>query len=672
MEVRRSRRRASFAIIFVILVLSAALRLYGLSWGLPDVFEEATPLNEAWKMWGWGPSGTLDLNPHFFNYPSLMIYCQFIGQGAMYLGMRLGGIVDSGIEYAALYVTDKTPFLILGRMITLLFGIATVWILYKVCSKIASPPAAYAAAFLLAVCAFHIEKSQVVEVDVPLAFFCLLALWFMLGIAEEPSRRNYLRAGAAIGLAVSTKYTAALLFIPLVTSHLLAVRIGRDRFGSGKVQKDRRSRWRLLAATTGIVVAVFFVTSPFVFIDATTSLKDLSLERLHMKEGHFGFEASGTAWFYFRALSERIIGWPLIIFAAGGLVYRAMLRRREGALVLASFLLSYAIAIGSWAMKADRYLLPILPVIVIFAAAGMEDIVRFSRIAAARRPWRAGSAAALFLAAVAPIALAYPQHLKQYAVDTRTLAREWIEANVPSGSFIATEAYGPDLLGPHTLFSLDRSTRAAALERTKDRPEYAVQPVPMLQVYPERSAPFYDPRLYQDVDIFITSSAVESRYRREPGRFRGQLAFYGGLEARCRKLIVFSASGGSGPTISLYEMQGGRAAFAGRRDIRGPAPLESSTLSGVEALFYKNLGVNYEAFRFYPEAVACYDLALGFETLRPSWYTDSVIGKARCLVAMGREDAAVSFLRSVVDRAPAPYIREHILRFGRSIQAGNR
>ena len=666
-----SQGRATLAVALGILVLAATLRLYGLSWGLPDVFEEATPLSEAWKMWGWGPSSRLDLNPHFFHYPSLAIYCQFIGQGAMYLCMRLGRVVDSSIEYAALYVADKTPFLIMGRMITLLFGMATVWLLYKVCSKIMSPFAACAASFFLAVCAFHIEKSQVVEVDVPLAFFSLLALYFLLRIAEEPSGKNYLWAGAAIGLAVSTKYTAALLFIPLVVLHFIVMRAGRDHSLSGKPRKTRPGCWRLLAAI-GVALIVFFVTSPFVFIDAPTALEHLSLERLHMKEGHFGLEVSGTAWFYIKTLSEQILGWPLVILAAGGFIYRTFRRRELAAVILASFLLPYAIAIGSWTMKADRYLMPILPVIVIFAAAAMDDIVRSPRIAAAAGPWRVGTAVALLLAAAAPLALAYPQHFKHYEPDPRTLAREWIEANIPPGSFIATESHGPSLRGPHALFSLDKSTRAAALRRLGNRPRYAVQLIPMHQVYPELSAAFYDPRMYQDADIFITSSAVQSRYRREPERFRSQLEFYETLEARCRKLAEFSVPDGRKPTITIYEVAGRQAPFARRRYLRGPYPLKTSSQTSTETLFYNNLGINYESFGFLVEAISCYDLALAFETSRPSWYTTIVIEKTRCLMALGRKDEAISFVRTAAEHAPAPEVREHILRLSRSIQSGNK
>jgi hypothetical protein len=152
-------RNTTLYILLVTLALALLLRIYGISWGLPDVFEEATPLREAWKMWGWGPKSAFDPNPHFFNYPSLTIYCQFLGQGALYLGIRLWGAVDSTIDFAALYADDPTLFIVTGRLITALFGVGTVLVLFRLCRKIASPLAACLATILLAISTFHIQKS---------------------------------------------------------------------------------------------------------------------------------------------------------------------------------------------------------------------------------------------------------------------------------------------------------------------------------------------------------------------------------------------------------------------------------------------------------------------------------------------------------------------------------
>jgi tetratricopeptide (TPR) repeat protein len=315
-------------------------------------------------------------------------------------------------------------------------------------------------------------------------------------------------------------------------------------------------------------------------------------------------------------------------------------------------------------MKADRYLLPILPVLLLFAATALDGIPRLPAIAEGKR--RIAAAALLFLAAAVPLAAHYTAHTRRYEPDSRTLAREWLEANVPSGAFIVSESYGPELMGPQMLLSLDKGIRTRLLERTADRPQYAVQPIPMMQVYPELTEVFYDLRLYADADVIITSSAVASRYRNEPKRFPGHIAFYEGLEEFF--MVIGQFEGGTGPRVTFYKTRERKAPFAGRNDIVGPRALQPAKLSGSEALFYSNLGANYEAFRFYEEANACYDMALGYPLVRPHWFSEIVVGKTRALMALGRAEEAVAFLRAAAERAPSAAMTERVDRLIRSIQ----
>jgi len=137
------------------------------------------------------------------------------------------------------------------------------------------------AALFLAVSTFHIRKSQIVEVDVPPAFFSTLALLWMVRITERPSLRNYLLEGIFTGLAVSTKYTALVLVLPLSVSHLLVLRRAVD--GGGGTRGGREWTWIHPASALMAAAVTFFVTSPFVLLDHTTFLRHLSFEREHMR-----------------------------------------------------------------------------------------------------------------------------------------------------------------------------------------------------------------------------------------------------------------------------------------------------------------------------------------------------------------------------------------------------
>jgi len=73
--------------------------------------------------------------------------------------------------------------------------------------------------------------------------------------------------------------------------------------------------------------------------------------------------------------------------------------------------------------------------------------------------------------------------------------------------------------------------------------------------YPERSAFYYDLRLYRPYELFMTSSAVRGRYLADPERFRRQLEFYADLDRYGDTIQVFSPSDTvRGPELVIYNL----------------------------------------------------------------------------------------------------------------------
>ncbi len=656
---KQPTRIQDILIVLFLLLLAAALRFYGINWGLPQVYEEATPLKTAWEMWGWGDHKSFDLNPHFFNYPSLFIYIQLLGQGLLFLGMRLFGLVDSTLDYRVLYVLQKTPFFLLGRSITALFGVATVWVTYILGRRISGKTMAITAALFLAINTLHISKSQAVEVDVPMTFFAILALFFIVSSLRSPTKRNYLLAGLTVGLAASTKYTAALLVLPLLAAFILTRRQSSQRDLSDTGLDNRKPPWKFFGLALAAALLVFFVTSPFVLLDSSTFFRHFSLERQHMRLGHFGLDTTPTWLFYAQSLTSRMLGWPLAMFTLFGLIFLAGIKRRPWAIIFAAFLVPYLIAATSWAMKADRYLLPILPVALLFTGGMFAESLRFRKLIRASRNLRLGITVLAMLLLGFPLLAAYPDHLDRLKPDSRTEAKTWIEDNIPSGSFILVEHYGPDLFSPKKLWSLQPDVKERILDRKTPSPLYAVQQLPLLQVKPERSGVFYILSLYDIADVIITSSGVQARYLKEPDRFRPQIAFYDSLEKRFDKVKEFPSRGGTGPMVKIYKNPRQNVPFARRRTVSGPLPVEPSAepISRAEEFFYENLGLNYETYAYFPEALASYELAFRYPIVEPVAFKGLVLGRARCLVALGRHEEAIEFLKRTEKLAPDQAIR---------------
>ena len=453
-----SSRRRLITVALVLMVLAAVLRVYGIGWGLPVIYEEATPLRVAWSMAKWGEPNPPDLNPHFFNYPSFTFYAQLATHGALYAVLKTAGRVDSPLDYRVLYILNKTPFVVAGRLLSVLFALATVWLVFVIGRRVGGNWVGLPAALLLAINTFHISRSQMIEVDIPLTFFVTLALLCALRIVEAPRPKNYVLAGLAMGLAASTKYTGALVVLPLAAAHVLAVTSGpKDRPPLRRLL-DRRASL-LFAATLLTAVIVFALTSPYVILDSQSFLQHLSVEREHMKIGHFGLETESALAFYARSIMGKTLGWPLALLVVIGTVYLAVWRREGWAIVLAAFVVPYFLTLNSWSMMADRYLLPMVPGAIVLAMGTLDAILRSPRLRTLSARTRAGVVAAVTVVALVPAVLAMPEHLKRTRNDTRSVAKVWIEKHLAPGSLIALEHYGPELFATRDLAVLDDDTK---------------------------------------------------------------------------------------------------------------------------------------------------------------------------------------------------------------------
>ncbi|OGU02630.1 MAG: hypothetical protein A2W29_00750 [Gemmatimonadetes bacterium RBG_16_66_8] len=687
--------RSSLATIGAIATAALVVRVYGIDWGLPLVNEEASPLKTAWHMWGWGPERGLDLNPHFFKYPSLTIYLQFLSQGLLYVILSLTGTIRSALDFRLLYVLDPTPFYVMGRLVTVCFGAATVVPTYLVGRRVAGPAAGAMAALLVALNVPLISKSQVVEVDVPLTCLVTVSLLMALRLADRPGRATALVTGLTVGLAAASKYPGLFTVVPAITALVLGRRTrpgagtsppakpprrsesstpgsrDRQRDDQGKA-RSRRSTGESSLSMSGLlllgIAAGLVVASPFLILDAGSFWGQLAEERQHMRLGHFGV-AQGWSWsFYAIAWFESLVGWPLGVTSLIGAIFFVLRRRAGWAWVLGTFVVIHFAVVGSWSMKADRYLLPLIPVGAIFASALIWQFVAGSDAMRRSAPARIVVWLGAFALLVCPQLLWAPGHIKRFEPDSRALAKEWIEANVPAGSFILCEVYGPELLSPGDFVKFDAELATALCSRNR-KPIYALQLMPMFQVAPERSEDFYDMRFLQLADYVVVTGSVRDRYRAEPSRFPRQVALYDTLERRYTTRHEVKDAKGSAVTIYRNPLQTDR--FAARAE-PGPVPtLDQRTEAvGGEAFYYYSLGLNLEAYGFVEDALSAYTEGMRFGFADRASMMSITRAIVRCHLRLRRPTDALRFLAQQMAQ-PRPAVEVARLRqLRREVSAG--
>jgi hypothetical protein len=190
-ESRWGRRATLLSILLVALGVRAA----NLSFDLPELYEEATPMRVAWEMGPWDGSPTR-LNPGFFHYPSLLFYLHLAAQRGAFTAGSLLGAYPSREAFADAYERDPSTLVLVGRWISVLFGVGTVYLTFRLGERLGGTATALLAAASMALARDHIRVSRHVLVDAPLTFFVALVLVASVSLVREGGRGRWLAAGA--------------------------------------------------------------------------------------------------------------------------------------------------------------------------------------------------------------------------------------------------------------------------------------------------------------------------------------------------------------------------------------------------------------------------------------------------------------------------------------------
>jgi hypothetical protein len=410
--------RWSTLLLTIIIISAAALRFWALGHGIPFGLgvDEPEILERAVNMMKSGSP-----HPRFFDYPSLYIYIQAVTACLRFLAGAVGG------TWASLDQANAAEFYVWGRAATATFGVATVWIVYRI-GLWWSVPHALLAAALLAVFPLHVRESHYVLTDVPLTFFVSLTMLLSLYAHHRGTLSSFAWAGVASGLAIATKYNGALaLVLPLLACLTTAT--------------GHRPRILLALGAVGCAVLTFLAGAPYSLLDLPAFLNGfarLSSEYRNLP-GHLE-----PGWSLYLKHLKLALSWPAFLLLGAGLTLGLVrLLRRSERMRWASvtlFPLLYFLFVADQKLIFARYLLPILPAICILIGAAVlacGDLLRRYRLAP-----RVQLAAVALLAAVAIVpptlqAVRYDQMIARRS--TIEQAYGWIQANLPKGARIAIE-----------------------------------------------------------------------------------------------------------------------------------------------------------------------------------------------------------------------------------------
>ena len=412
------------ALLILILALALFLRLWRLDFGMELPYlahtDEPTQYNPAINILKTG-----DLNPHFFNYPSLTIY---LNAAVFYVGYGVGRLTGAFTSLADVQPIRTlqmsvgrvgTPsLLLLGRAVTAMLGTLTVGLLFALTRRLTQRVwAALLAALLLAISLQHVRFSHYMTVDVIATAFVvatLAACAEVLACDDGVRARRWLWAAAVCGgLATSSKYNYAVLSVSVGLTGLL--------LAGSWWEKLRR------VVLSGVLFcAAFALTSPFVLLDASAAIPAIQSEMRHYATGHLGVTGSSFLWY----LGYLWRSNPFYLLAGVPGIGLALWRTRRVAAPLAAFVLIYFALIGGQAVHFDRNVLPVLVLLIAGIGAAVDalaDVLTVRRKPPSRPVLMLSSLILFSLIPLLPSLAMLPPVLQSSKPSGRAQAQAWFD-----------------------------------------------------------------------------------------------------------------------------------------------------------------------------------------------------------------------------------------------------
>ncbi|WP_022927135.1 glycosyltransferase family 39 protein [Patulibacter americanus] len=451
----------------VVVLAGLALRLWGIRWGLPYAYNLDERSHFVPRAVAFFQENSLD--PDYQLNPSGLIEWF-----AAVLWVLKGG--SDGVVRA--WNTDPESVWAIARISAAVLSTAAIALLYAAGARLFDRRVGLVAAAILAFAFLPTHYGHLALNDGPSLAPTALALWAIAGVVRFGRRRDYLIAGAAIGVAFGLKYNAAFVGLPLLTAaaiHALGWRPATLRARDVDVTADdRRERasatTRLVgaaesggtsakprrvphvgAAVGGLVLAAiagfvcFFVLDPYAvlrpgfFLDEVEHLSDYTKGGLLLGET----QRSGYRYYAWTLL------WgfgvlPLVLAVVGGV--RGVLRDRWQALLLIPAPLIFFAYVGAQGRYFARYGMPVYPLLAILAAAGAVWLGTWLLNRAGTRGGRVrvalGTVGVLVVLAQG-LVLVVHNDVVLTREDTRTTARKWMVENIPARTTIVVEPVVP-------------------------------------------------------------------------------------------------------------------------------------------------------------------------------------------------------------------------------------
>ncbi len=415
LKIFKPLKSKSLYLLLIITVSGGFLRFYNLNWDEGHFFhpDERNIALAVSRIHFFD-----QLNPKFFAYGSFPIYLYRAIGDFLFLITR-----DKN------WISNWAHINLIGRSVSALLSTFTILLVFLLSKRIWNEKIGLLSAFLVAFCPSLIQTAHFGVTESMLVFWLFLVLNFTFEIIEKPLIKNYFKIGTILGLATATKISSlAFLIIPSAAHFLYHFKYLKNHLKF------------LFSLFLAFVVFSFF--SPYVFLDfpkfwesmiyesgvATGKLRVVYTLQFE-KTLPYLFQIKNFFWQMGPIAFLGILGTILILI-------KTIKNGNKKLLVFLSFPISYFLYVGSWHTKFIRYMLPVLPFLIISSSWFIDEIGKHFP--------KAGKIL-IFLGATTTFFWAISFFSIYAKESTRITASRWIYQNIPKGEKLLTEHWDDSL-----------------------------------------------------------------------------------------------------------------------------------------------------------------------------------------------------------------------------------
>lgn len=405
-------RPPTFWAMGLLLALAAALRFYALTFGMPQLVrpDELFIVSSQYLM-------LLDQPQHMqYWYPTLFHRMVFAVFGGGYFLGKLTGRYLNPVSYLHEGPFAEVDLYLLARFFSALLGTLTLLPIYCLGRRAGGPWTGVLAAGLLAVAYLPVRDGHFGVTDQLATFTCALAILAFVRYQESHTLRDGLLAGAALGVAISAKYTNVTLLPLLLLAHF---------WGCPPALRWGRTLWLALAA----IPAASFLTAPEVYWNFG---RVVFFMKWQSENNQYFAQDMPIGWVYFTTFTLRYgVGIPLMLAALAGAIWTVRTRNRPALFALLFFLVHFGFN-GLFSGVFSRHLNPAIPPLCLLAALGIRWAFLGLRNRAGQAAAWAGGTALVLVGIVPNLTSVAAMSRLLTQVDTRVQAADWVYKNVPT------------------------------------------------------------------------------------------------------------------------------------------------------------------------------------------------------------------------------------------------